>query len=581
MNLSPVCPLAFLLLAWLLPNHYFPWAAAYQDFLAAAALLATGAFAALRSPGRLVLPKSSLFLALVALVPLIQAATGLVFFTGDALLASLYLLAFAFAIVVSCNLSSRDAGRELSVALAAILLVGAFLSGTIELIQWLRIGNGSLWIIDLPPEAYPWGNLGQHNQQSTLLCLGLASTWFLFERRVLNALGAWALSLWFLPLIAVTQSRSSFLGMLLALALLLLASRRVALRTPKKSLFAGLVLHLSFFIALPFICDGLLLSGGDLLGRAQPGNRPIFWAELLEAARHRPLTGWGWNQVAVAQVEFAQKYPISELVEHAHNLFLDLVVWNGLVIGGLILTLAAWWGWTSLRALSRLEAVFGFSILCFIFGHSLVEFPYDYLYFLVPLGLAIGLIEANAEGGFLAPMPARPALLFATLLGLVAVAAIWMDYRVAEEESRALRFESARIGRDKPVVRIDRIVFLDQQREFLRFARTLAHPGMSAAQIESMRRVAHRYPYPPALFRYALALAQNGRLDEAVLELARLRQLHGKKLFDEAVGSLAQMGERAPLFGELARRAKRQELVLAPLGGGEAAEPPRPLQSGR
>jgi hypothetical protein len=92
---------------------------------------------------------------------------------------------------------------------------------------------------------------------------------------------------------------------------------------------------------------------------------------------------------------------------------------------------------------------------------------------------------------------------------------------------------------------------MTQAREFLRFARTEARPDMSDAELEWMRQVSSRYAYPPAMFRYALALGLNGRYQDAEQTLSSLRQLHPEKFFIEAAQSWVVLSKRYPQLGSI------------------------------
>jgi hypothetical protein len=67
-----------------------------------------------------------------------------------------------------------------------------------------------------------------------------------------------------------------------------------------------------------------------------------------------------------------------------------------------------------------------------------------------------------------------------------------------------------------------------------------------------MEAVAHRYPYSPNLFHYAVALALNGQPDQAKLELMRLRALHGEVLYREALRGIASISEHYPELAAMA-----------------------------
>lgn len=61
-----------------------------------------------------------------------------------------------------------------------------------------------------------------------------------------------------------------------------------------------------------------------------------------------------------------------------------------------------------------------------------------------------------------------------------------------------------------------------------------------------MRVMARRSPTPPALMRYIVALGLNGQADAALLELRRLRNVHGEKHYSVAIDHLSSMIERYP-----------------------------------
>lgn len=118
-----------------------------------------------------------------------------------------------------------------------------------------------------------------------------------------------------------------------------------------------------------------------------------------------------------------------------------------------------------------------------------------------------------------------------------------------------MRFENARIGTLRSTSPGPDVELLSQLREYIKFARTPAVEGMSASEIEWMRKVAHRYPYYTALFRYSLALGLNGYTAEASDQLLVLRALYGERYYIEAIEVFRSMkiqhGQLADVIGEL------------------------------
>lgn len=62
-----------------------------------------------------------------------------------------------------------------------------------------------------------------------------------------------------------------------------------------------------------------------------------MWHQMLLAIKEQPLLGYGWNQVGVAQLSVYLDYPTTEWTEHSHNILLDLLIWNGIPLGILII----------------------------------------------------------------------------------------------------------------------------------------------------------------------------------------------------------------------------------------------------
>ena len=174
--------------------------------------------------------------------------------------------------------------------------------------------------------------------------------------------------------------------------------------------------------------------------------------------------------------------------------------------------------------------------------HAMLEFPLEYAYFLLPVGLMVGMV-----GTFASPLPAMrvPRWISASCVAALAGLLTWVavDYWRIEETSRAMRFQLARIGGAQAVVPAPDVSLLTQQREFWRFARTAPTRNLSEDDLDWMKRVATRYAYPPSLYRYALAAGMNRRPAEAASTLAHLCKVHSKEKCQEAKAAWIRMAE--------------------------------------
>lgn len=540
--------------AWLLPNHYYPWPSAWQD----GAALALLCIAALLCRSRAAVPAQWAAALAVALGSVaLQWAEGRIGFAGDALMALFYLAAFALAIGLGtalvetpvCTKTGRQGEAGFVELFATGIFVGATVSTAVALVQWTGALSLGVWGADLPPGARPFGNVAQPNHLCTIAFFGLASLAVLREGGRIGAVGYWAGAIFMLLAMVMSGSRTGVVQLAVAFVLLLVLARRASARTGARSAALLLVLLVLGKLAWPALNDALLLdSGRALTAQMQGGTRALHWATLADAIGRSPWGGYGWQQVVLAQQAGALNHPpVGEHIEHSHNFVLDLFVWAGVPVGGLIALLVGWALWRQLCAASDARALWLLMAVCGLFVHGLLEYPLEYAYFLVPAGLALGAawaLEAPPPVRHL-PAPTLPAA--GALLGaLLLVVAI--DYFEAEQNHRALRLESARIGvagleTPAPTLRV-----LDQQQAFLEFARTEARIGMSADELERMRIVTQRFAYPPSMFRYALAAGLNDQSAAATLTLARLCLIHPPPRCEEARDSWRMLEERYPVL---------------------------------
>jgi len=297
----------------------------------------------------------------------------------------------------------------------------------------------------------------------------------------------------------------------------------------------------------------MMLSGSDPLQRIKSVERWDLYKQFYYAVIYGPLWGYGWNQVSVAQVAITPSYPVALMTEYTHNIILDLLIWNGPILGSIIIVATALWlgrlAWTARSS----ESLFALLAAGFVFTHSMLEYPHAYAYFLLPLGLLLGIAQAEDR-------PTKPFIIPRQLLVSVALAAgglggwIWSEYRVIEEDFRLMRFETANIGNLKAEQTAPDVTLLTQLREFTRFTRTEASEVMSEEELEWMRKVAHRYPYLPSLFRYSYALALNYRTDESFDQLLVIRGLYGEDSFQDVVRLFSQNQEIHPQLALLTQK---------------------------
>ena len=525
-----------LLLAWLVPDHRRPWPAFYADLLAFVALLllATALFVLSKprltdksgKPSKSRVPWPFLVLAATACIPLLQYAFGIIYFRGDAMMAFCFLWGLAAAYLAGYQLGEWNAFKAAE-CLAALFLTGGLVSFLLAIFQWLGVNPIGIWLIDLKPGARPYGNMAQPNQLATLLAVALASALFLWERGRFNAWIAGFLSVLLLVGLAMTQSRTPLVMTVFFAAWFLFEQSKFNFKLSPLILSVYSVGFIMLWFSFPFLAELLLLDAQEIAARGGM-HRLDMWAAFWDAVLREPITGYGWNQVSVAQTVVAVDHPGVGWSEYSHNFLLDLMIWNGLVVGlGLSLLLG---GWFLLRLLKcpDLTVWYALLVLGLVAIHGLVEFPLAYAYFLLPLGLLAGLVDSRVEMRTLR-FP-RSLLTLSVLAGWMLIVFTFLEYQKIESDNWRMRMEKVGYMLRQPEME-PAPVLLTHIGDFNRFARSEARRGMSDEEVEWMRKVTYRYPMTAPLLRYANVLALHGRYEEAGAAMVRLRNIWGEEIY--------------------------------------------------
>jgi hypothetical protein len=509
--------------AWLVPNHYFPWLSAWQDGWSLALLFASAAV--VRTSGEI--PKAlGLFVILAAGSVLVQSLTGRVYFGGDALMALLYLCAFAFALTLGSALARGPDAIGLD-AFALAMTCSACLSVGVALVQWSGAFSLGIYGAEMAPGMRPFGNVAQPNHLCTLTFLGLCGLGLLRESgRVAGRTFLFAAAFLILGMV-MSASRTGWLQMAALLILACARARRVGARTSSLQIAGLAALYACLTWAWPALNQAVLLSGGrGVIVQIEGGVRGPLWWALMDAIGREPIWGYGWQQMVMAQERVALDHsPLLHHFDHSHNLVLDALIWTGIPIGATLLVLFAWPMGRQLRDLVDARAFWLTAAVLGVLAHAMVEFPLEYAYFLVPTGIAIGAAQAlsSQPSSWSVPKPAMAlagGLLFALLTWIAA------EYLAAEQNLRLLRLENARVGTTRIESSAPDLVLLTQLGALLQAGRVDPRPAMPKEEIELLRRVGERYAYMQSMYRYALAAGLNGEPLGARLTLLRLCSIH-------------------------------------------------------
>lgn len=538
--------LVALCVAFLLSGHYPPWASFQQQWLAAfgVALIGVSVTLGARQGAGIRWPVAARVALALAVVPWLQLAAGQIAFVADALLASLFVAAFGLAIVAGA--SATGARRtELLDGLCNVFIAAGIVSTAMASWQWLQLGS-SLYVADLAPGARPFANLAQPNHLSSLLGMAVAATLRGYEtRRIRGGVAALAIA-WFGFGMLMAQSRTGWLFVAVVALGWIGLRRKAGLRLPAFALVGGVLAFVVGVLCWARLGDALLLHNVALEDRLTSSGRTLIWPVLIDAARQSPWFGYGWNQIGAAQLATALSHPSAQhWYTDSHNLMLDLVLWVGIPLGLLLSVLLAAWFVREVRSCTDPDRWALLLAITAVLLHAMVEYPHSYLYFLLPVGLMMGLLEGGTQA------PARTFAAFGLGLPLAAllVMLLWIgtEYLRVEESFRQLRFVSARIGVDRVATApVPDVWLLDAPRETHRMLTLKPTANWPAADLQRMREVAERFPTVPVLFRYAWVAGLNGQRSEAARALGLICKLNSERACKEMLAEWSALQATEP-----------------------------------
>lgn len=505
---------SFVSLGWLLPNHYPPWSTFHLDAWMACAMLPVALWVTVKVTKPVVWTGLSLLVVAFMWMPALQYAVGLVTEAGNAWVSTAYLLGFLLALLTGARWEAVSRG-QLADGLFLAIGIAALISVGLQLHQWLLLERLDIWSMG-GGSARPFANLGQPNQLGTLLLWGLLAVAWGYVRRQIGAKVAMICMFYLLFGVALTASRTAWV------ALLLLAGAAWFWRQhwPSHRGPWMVVVMVAFFVACVLSINPLAQA---LLGGATPEavdivriageSRPAIWALFLEAAMQRPWMGYGWNQVAMAQMAVAVDHPALHVYfSHSHNLFLDLVLWCGLPLGATVSAYLLWWMGSRAWRVRNAEEALLFLLLLVAANHAMLELPLHHAYFLLPVGLVMGALDVRIgiRSMFVTARWVLVGLWLAcsTLLGLIGY-----DYLRVEAVYQNLRFEWADI-KTPPAVPPN-VFLLSQWRDYVTLAKWDLDKEVSDADLVWMERVTSLHPNTGFFQVLARALAKRGESERA------------------------------------------------------------------
>jgi len=518
-----VFALFFLAVAWLLPNKAYPWLAAWNEGFAFIASFAMWLSAVrYHKHGHTANPGISwplaAFCCLALVVANIQYAGGVLVFYGDAVILLLYLGSFLLAVHAAALMTTSNECKSWLQGFMGTMTLGGIFCGGIALSQWTRTWGFAVFFMEGEMGGRPGANLGQINHLNTLCFLSLCAAFYLLQKRKLRPVSFFLAAVFVTLTMALTQSRTGWLQ----IAFLVIAvGLRAGERQLKLAALAIFVIYILWYFLVPEAGQLLLLTAETNFRHIPTDDaRLVMWRALWEAISLKPWFGYGWLQTGWAQQSVAEAFPILRTyMSYSHNIGIDLLIWNGFPIAAVLAIFLALWLLKNLWNNLRNDNLFLMCSIIGLFVHAALEYPLSYAYFLIPLGFLMGAVDGlNPQFKAIRLRPKIQYCMVAILFALFSEIA-W-EYGAAVNIDTLVRMRSSRIGPSWQENAENPDFLLLTQLKAMYEVRLLDVEEKAADEdILRMERVVRRYPYSPALFQYAWALARDGKAHEAQHEL--------------------------------------------------------------
>lgn len=530
------CGLILLFLSWVLPNHYRPWPSFHSEMLAFAGvnLFVLTIVIAPRSK-KLFIPKRIWpFISLIA-IPWIQYIFGIINFLGDALGVTFYLVAALFSFVLGYHYKIQEgiSGGALN-AIMQMLLIAAVMSAAIGYLQWFSLEDGfGIFVVEGSFGGRVIGNLAQSNQLATLLLIGIVACYFFYEIGTFCKISTCLIVAFLSFALIATQSRSGFYGVIALAAFILYKRNSSIIRLPNWMIVVWVFLMCLGVWMLPLFSNMLMISDVfEARSLTDSNGRLLMWRQMISGLMESPWFGYGWNQSIRAQMIGAINNPGAISSDYAHNIFIDLLIWNGVPLGLTIAVVIFFWFVSRLFLTNRVNSIYGFACLIPFAVHSLVEFPFAYSFFLIPMFFMIGVIESES-GVEDFKMGINWVIVKAFLFFWTAMGGCFVrEYFLVEEDFRISRFEIMNIsGRPANYV-FPKIILITQMDALLKATRIQVKSNMSRGELDTLRQVSARFGYAALNYRYALALGLNDDSLGASNTMLMIKGMYGPRYYN-------------------------------------------------
>lgn len=515
----------FLTLAWFTLDYNHPWvsfSAEFYAFLFLVPLLFYFKNKDINLPIRLI-P-----LLLLSFIPVIQFIFNKILFFSTSLLSFIYILSFFISIILGHNLYGNSNKLQENFSLISrFLALAGIVTSIIAILQFFNLESFFPFIKDMGRYQRPFANFAQPNNMATFLIICLMSCLYLYQKNKNNTIIYFSVSLIICIGIVLSQSRTAFLSVIFIVAYLFYCNKYNFYRINFYFLFFYFLFFIFLFLFLPelsqYIFKILDINSVELVNIVRKtqndSSRFEIWQQMILAISKEPIWGYGWYQTEVASLMSLSEGLTNYWVNSAHNFVLDFIIWNGFLIGIPFLLYLVIFGYIFIREIKDLEGKIVFSMLIPFLNHSMLEFPQNYSYFLLPIGFLIGLVLNKEIKVLKIPKIVSKLIFFITLLLIFFV---YREYNFLRLEFLQARYEQDKIQTIKSA---NNIILLNALNARINFYRVDPYRNYTNKEILELEKTIMIYPSPYNLIKFSKLLYHNHHIEMVHEQLRRLRVL--------------------------------------------------------
>lgn len=521
-------------LSILLPYHGVPWVTFESELFAFFSLLSLLGLCLYQNNK---IPKLNLFILFIACIPLVQYLCGQLIYLSNAVLTSGYILILFFSIFVGFNLNqNNDYKNHFFKFITYSLFIIGLVSASFVILQWLGLSHYlSRYITDVAGSR-PYANMGQPNNLAIFMIISLFSALYLKEKKIIPLSIIVSGIILISGAIALTQSRAAWVVFIFILIYVSLKKNVKDIGLIRKDIYLFSSIFFIFVLCLPsigvFLKEVLYFNILNILNasdRASGGGylRLDLWQQAYYAILNQPWVGFGWNQTSLAQITIFEIHPNHEWIGSFHNIVLDVLAWNGLPIGIMILFYAIYLLYRLEKSCMSLESVIAMMMILAVVIHSGFEFPLHYLYFVVPFGFLIGFIQAQDENLNKINFN-KNAFKCILLIGFLLSTLIIRDYYLLKIKVNALSNFSEKGVYNQNVLN-KKIYILTQFGEWLWWVTLDENAKLDNESLKIAKKLVYNSASAINLTKYIRILVNSDKLNEAERMLKILNSLHSKQ----------------------------------------------------